>query len=116
MDVKNLVCIECPIGCEITVQTENGEVKSVTGHTCPRGKIYAENEVVCPKRVVTSTVKGENGKFVPVKTDKPVTKSEIFAIMERIKGLTVKTPAKIGEIVVENISDDANLVVAGNVK
>ena len=116
IEVRTLVCIECPIGCEITVTTEDGKVTGVTGHTCLRGKAYAENEVVCPKRVVTSTVKGENGKFVPVKTDKPVTKSEIFAIMEKIKGLTVKTPAKIGEIVVENISDGANLVVAGNVK
>ena len=50
---KTLTCIECPIGCEIEVEVENGVVLSVKGNTCPRGKVYAEAEVVCPKRVVT---------------------------------------------------------------
>ena len=51
-----LTCIECPIGCEIEVVVENGAAVSVTGNGCLRGKTYAQNEVVCPKRVVTSTV------------------------------------------------------------
>ena len=112
---KNLTCIECPIGCEIEVDIEDGKVISVKGNTCPRGKMYAENEVICPKRVVTSTVRAENGVMVPVKTDKPIKKSEIFTVMKKINETTCVLPVKIGGILVENISDDANLVVAGNV-
>ena len=112
---KNLTCIECPIGCEIEVEIEDGKVVSVKGNTCPRGKMYAENEVICPKRVVTSTVRAENGVMVPVKTDKPIKKSEIFTVMKKINETTCVLPVKIGDILVENISDDANLVVAGNV-
>ena len=41
--IKTLTCIECPVGCEIRVETENGEVKSVQGNSCPRGKMYAES-------------------------------------------------------------------------
>ena len=112
---KNLTCIECPIGCEIEVEIEDGKVVSVKGNTCPRGKMYAENEVICPKRVVTSTVRAENGVMVPVKTDKPIKKTEIFTVMKKINETTCILPVKIGDILVENISDDANLVVAGNV-
>ena len=44
--IRTLTCIECPVGCEITAETENGEVKSVRGNSCPRGRMYAESEVV----------------------------------------------------------------------
>lgn len=111
---KNLTCIECPIGCEIEVELENGAVVSVKGNNCPRGKLYAEAEVVCPKRVVTSTVRAENGEMIPVKTDRPVRKDAIFEVMQKINRTTCKTPVALGDILVENICDDANLVVAGN--
>ena len=111
---KNLTCIECPIGCEIEVEVENNVVFSVKGNTCPRGKLYAEAEVVCPKRVITSTVRAENGEMIPVKTDKPVRKDAIFEVMQKINATTCKMPVALGDILVENICDDANLVVSGN--
>ena len=114
MKIVKLTCIECPIGCSIEVGLVDNQPVSITGNTCPRGKLYAENEIICPKRVITSTVKAENGKMVPVKTDKPVTKSKIFAIMETVNKITVQTPVKIGDVVYENISDGANLIVTGN--
>ena len=56
MSTKTLTCIECPIGCLIEVTMEKGVISDIKGNGCPRGKLYAENEVVCPRRVVTSTV------------------------------------------------------------
>ena len=115
-EVKKLTCIECPIGCEVAVTVEDGKVLSVTGNSCPRGKIYAENEVICPKRVVTSTVRATDGQMVPVKTDKPVRKTEIFTVMQAINGVKCTLPVKIGDVLVEKISDDANLIATGNVE
>ena len=66
-DIIRLTCIECPLGCDIEVQKENGELK-ITGNSCPRGKLYATNEVTCPKRVLTTTVRCEGGELVSVKT------------------------------------------------
>ena len=114
MSIVSLTCIECPIGCSIEVEMQDGKVVSVKGNACPRGKLYAENEVVCPKRVETSTVRATDGTMVPVKTDKPVKKSEIFAIMEKINNTVCVLPVKIGDVLVENISDDANLIATGN--
>ena len=110
----NLTCIECPIGCSIEVTMDEGKVVSVKGNACPRGKVYAEAEVVCPKRVVTSTVRAENGEMIPVKTDRPVRKDAIFAVMQKINATTCKMPVVVGQVLVENICDDAHLVVAGN--
>lgn len=111
---KCLTCIECPMGCEITVELENGKVLSVSGNNCPRGKLYAEAEVVCPKRVITSTVRAENGEMIPVKTDKPVRKDAMFLVMQKINSITCKMPVKLGDVLIENVCDDANLIVSGN--
>ena len=116
MSVRNLTCIECPIGCSITVELDEGKVVSVKGNACPRGDLYARNEVTAPKRVVTSTVRAEGGVMVPVKTDTPVPKDEIFEIMQKINAVTCKLPVKIGDVLLENIADGANLVATGNAK
>lgn len=113
---RKLTCIECPMGCDITVESTGGKVLSVSGNGCPRGKKYAENEVVCPKRVLTSSVRAKNGSMVPVKTDVPVNKSDLFALMKKINSATVETPVKIGDVIVKNIADGANLVATGNIE
>ena len=111
---KTLTCIECPMGCEIEVELKDGKVISVSGNNCPRGKVYAEAEVVCPKRVITSTVRAENGEMIPVKTDRAVRKEAIFDVMKKINATTCSIPVAVGEVLVENICDDANLIVSGN--
>ncbi len=116
MEVKKLTCIECPIGCDVEVTLEKGKVASVKGNSCPRGKSYAENEVVCPKRVVTSSVRAVNGEMVSVKTDNPIPKTEIFSVMEKINKTTCSLPVKIGDVLVENISDGVNLVATTNME
>ena len=113
---KKITCIECPMGCEISVSVENGKVVAIVGNTCPRGKLYAENEVVCPKRVLTTTVKTDKGILIPVKTDAPVKKQDLLVLMEKINKMIVKLPLKIGDVVCANFADGANLVVAGNVE
>lgn len=112
--IKTLTCIECPIGCEIEVTVENEKVVALKGNGCPRGKLYAEAEVVCPKRVITSTVRSESGEMIPVKTDKPVRKDAMFEVMKTINAFVCKPSVKLGDVLVENICDDANLVVSGN--
>lgn len=115
MITKELTCIECPLGCHIEVDLEyDNKVAAVRGNSCPRGKAYAESEVVCPVRVLTSSVRATNGAMVCVKTDKPIKKSEIFDIMKRINRATCTLSIKIGDVIVENIADGVNLVATGN--
>ena len=55
MEKRNLTCIGCPMGCQITVEFEGEEVFSVKGNTCAIGDKYARQEVTHPERTVTST-------------------------------------------------------------
>ena len=77
---KEMICIVCPVGCHISVNTETYEVK---GNACPRGAVYGKEELTAPKRVVTSTVKIKNAldKRCPVKTEKSIPKELNFKLM-----------------------------------
>ncbi|MBR2870434.1 MAG: DUF1667 domain-containing protein [Clostridia bacterium] len=116
MKTVNLTCVECPMGCAIEVQLDGESVVSVVGNTCPRGLAYAKNEVVCPMRVLTTTVKSTDGRMVSVKTDNPIKKSNMFSLMQVINGITVTAPVKIGDIIMKNIEGDVNLVATDCLK
>ena len=111
---KKLTCVECPKGCEITVELDGDKIISVGGYSCQRGKKYAESEVICPRRVLTTTVKCADGGVVFVKTSNPVKKSEIFELMDKINKITVCPPVKIGQIIVKDIAEGSDLIATCN--
>ena len=114
MEQKNLTCIGCPLGCQITVELENGEVISVTGNTCKRGDDYARKEVTSPTRIVTSTVKvsGGNAPMVSVKTKSDIPKDKIFDCAKALKEVMVQAPIAIGDVVLENVAGTGVDIVA----
>ncbi|MBR2968952.1 MAG: DUF1667 domain-containing protein [Clostridia bacterium] len=114
MSSVKVICTECPMGCEIEVLV-NGDEISVEGYGCKRGREYAEAEVVCPRRVVTSTVRSSTGRMVPVKTERPVKRSEIFAVMEKINAAGCSLPVRIGDVIVRCVSEDINVIATANV-
>ena len=58
---KVVTCINCPMGCRVTVRFEDGEIVSVEGQTCKRGETYARQECVEPRRMVTAVLPVESG-------------------------------------------------------
>lgn len=105
-NIKELICIGCPMGCALEVKIENGSVLEVKGNTCPRGKIYAEKECTNPTRIVTSSVRVRGGEMevVSVKTESDIPKDKISKCIEELKGLVVEAPVKIGDIVLKNVA------------
>lgn len=114
MEIKNLTCIGCPLGCAITVETENGEVLSVTGNTCKRGEDYARKEVTHPTRIVTSTVAVRGGSLamVSVKTKSDIPKEKIMDIMKSIENVVVGAPVHIGDVIVKNAAGTGVDIIA----
>ena len=106
MEKRELICIGCPMGCPLTVELEEGQVMSVTGHTCKRGDVYARKEVTNPTRIVTSTVKveGGNADMVSVKTKEDIPKGKIFDCVRALKDVTVKAPVHIGAVVLADVA------------
>ena len=118
MNERELICIGCPMGCPIVVKMEEEKVISVTGNTCPRGDAYARKEVTDPTRIVTTTVRVADGKvpMINVKTEYDIPKDKIFDCIVALRGVTIKAPVQIGDIVLENVAGTGvNIVAAGNV-
>ena len=114
---RELTCIVCPIGCQLSVTLENGIVTEVIGNTCPRGKQYAVDECTNPVRTITTTARTSNGGVIPVKTDKPIPKNLMFECMKEINRAAVSLPAQIGDVVIENLlNTGANVVVTANME
>lgn len=115
---KKLICVSCPVGCEISVKTEGDRVVEITGNRCPRGETYARQETIAPMRVLPTSIKVRNGEWplVSVKTDRPVPKHLIAEIMKLVRTLAVEAPIGIGQVIAEDLlSTDANLVATRNV-
>ena len=113
-ELRNLICIGCPMGCPVTVELEGGEIVNVTGHTCKRGDVYARKEVTNPTRIVTSTVMVEGGTadMVSVKTRDDVPKGKIFECVQALKGLTVQAPVRIGDVILSNAAGTGVDIIA----
>ena len=114
MEIKSIICINCPLGCPLTVGIEDGKVVSVEGNTCKRGETYAVKEITNPSRTVTSTVKVVGGErpVVAVRTKTDIPKDKIFACMEAINAAEVTAPVKIGDVVISDVCGTGVDVVA----
>lgn len=107
-DIRKLTCIGCPMGCQLEVTVQNGEVLSVTGHTCARGDAYARKEVTNPTRIVTSTVRLLGSKTgaatVSCKTRSDIPKDKIFSCIQDLTGVAVSAPVHIGDVIKHDVA------------
>ncbi len=114
MEKRELTCIRCPLGCQVTVTLDNGEVVDVTGNTCPNGDKYARKEVTNPTRVVTSLVRVNGGEMamLSVKSADDVPKGKIFDVLDEIKPIVVDAPCKIGDVIIDDVAGTGVKIVA----
>ena len=102
--MSELICIKCPMGCRMQID-KNEAQWDVAGNTCPKGREYAIEEMTCPRRIVTCLVKVEGAEQpLSVKTDGAVPKERIFACIQEIKRLKLKSPVQIGQVLISNVA------------
>ena len=110
--MTEIICVICPRGCHLQVDETGG---TVTGNHCARGEAYGRSELLHPVRSVTSTITihGAAVPRLPVKTDRPIPKEQVFACMDLIHAAAVQAPVAAGDILYENVLGcGANLVAA----
>jgi CxxC motif-containing protein len=130
---RELVCITCPIGCRLSVEGSSAENLAVSGNRCPRGAVYAREELFSPKRVVTATIRlrlGDAGKAqphraaqyaavprrLPVKTTAPLAREKIPELLNLIAGLEIEAPVQIGAVLAKDLyGTGIDLVATRNV-
>ena len=118
MEQRELICINCPLGCPLTISLENGEVVGVSGNTCPRGEAYGRKECTNPTRIVTSTVRVAGGNFpvVSVKTASDIPKGKMSDCVRALKEVTAQAPIHIGDVLLENVAETGvNIIATRNV-
>ena len=114
MEIRNLTCIGCPMGCPLTVKLEDPEGISIEGYTCKRGAVYGKKEVTNPTRIVTTTVRVSGGTepVVSVKTKEDIPKDQIFACIRAMKEITVPAPVHNGDVVLHDAAHTGVDVIA----
>ncbi len=102
--VRELICINCPMGCHLTVTWEEGKEPVVTGNTCKRGEVYGIQEVKEPRRTVTCLMTlSDRSEPLSVKTKEPVPKKMIFSCLNEIYSVHPAAPVREGDVVIEDL-------------
>ena len=114
METRELICINCPLGCSLTVTMENGAVKKVEGNTCKQGEAYGKKEVTNPTRIVTSSVRVAGGSLpvVSVKTASDIPKEKIYDCAEALRFVRVNVPVHIGDVVLKDVCQTGVDIIA----
>ena len=112
-------CTTCPSECLLTVEVERdadgvAEVRSVAGNSCPRGDKFAHQELICPMRVLTTTVAVSGGEeaLLPVRTAEAIPLALHAQAMTLIRGLVVNAPIRMGDVVLPNLLDTGTDLIA----
>ncbi|MHA2035071.1 MAG: DUF1667 domain-containing protein [Promethearchaeota archaeon] len=111
---KEIRCIICPTGCLVHVENVNGEL-IIEGHSCKRGEEYGREEFIAPKRILTTTIRVENGflPLIPVRSDKPLPKERLQEALKEIAITKIKAPIKMGDILLKDILGlEANIIAS----
>lgn len=103
--IKELICIECPKGCSLSVNIENSLVIKVSGGQCPKGEEYAISEIENPCRILTTTIltEGRVLKILPVRTDRPIPKRRIFEAIKEVRKIKVNKALKAGDVILKDL-------------
>lgn len=114
MEKIEIICLICPLACNIELTVDGENIVDITGFECKKGKEYALQEYKSPQRVLTATVSTtcKTRPLLPVKTAGPVPKKLLIHCMKILAGKEVSPPVTIGQAIVENIMDTEINVVA----
>ena len=113
---KQLICINCPMGCRLNVEIDKSRVLSVNGNICKRGEKFAFQEALEPPRILTSLMRIEGyEKPFSVKTSSPILKRMLFDCIEQIFSNPVersKLPIHVGDVIISDVCGSGTDIIA----
>jgi CxxC motif-containing protein len=96
----------CPNGCEITYD--------LSGGMCEKGPAYVKNEILNPRRTLTSSVRVAGGTIplASVKTTGFIPKEKLRDAMEKISKIVVEAPVEPGRVICRDFIEEGISLVA----
>ena len=91
MNIRELTCIGCPMGCQLRATLEDGVVTAVTG---------------------TVRVLGGPLPVVPVRTQGEVPKEKVLEVARALHYAAVPAPVQVGQVVLADVCGTGVAVVA----
>jgi CxxC motif-containing protein len=110
---KTMICINCPRGCTLEVSNENGEIQ-VTGNSCPRGEAFGRQEMICPMRTISSTVRTifPEVPVLPCRVSQEIPKEKISDVMHAINQAVIRTRIGSGDVIIKDVEHTGADVIA----
>jgi len=115
---EELTCITCPLGCRLTAERGMDGDLTVSGNRCARGAVYAREELLAPKRVVTATcragppVPGSGGRGpgaagdlprrIPCRSAGAFPRERVPELLAAIYALEVAYPVERGQVLLRD--------------
>lgn len=109
-----MTCIQCPRGCDLTVDVVDAKVVSVSGNGCELGPAWARREVEDPIRVLTTSVRVLRGQedLVSVRTATAIPRRLLADALAVAKELRIEAPVTVGRVIAENLAGSGIALVA----
>jgi CxxC motif-containing protein len=102
--MKELICIGCPMGCQLQVDVQDGTISKVSGSVCQRGVQYAHDEILQPRRMVTSLIHVAGSRIpLSVRTRTAIPRHLIGDCLRRIREIQAALPIRIGDVIEADI-------------
>lgn len=113
--ITHYLCIGCPLGCRLEVEEdEDGSIVEVRGHSCRKGKTFAQREHHDPRRMVTTTVAVDGGRWarLPVHTTDEVPKHLVGDVVRHLRSTRLRAPIERGQLIERDVLGTGADVVA----
>lgn len=109
------LCIGCPLGCRLELDEDaDGSIVEIRGSSCRRGDRYAVQEHTDPRRLVTTTVAVDGGRWprLPVKTVGEIPRDRVREAVAALAQVRVTAPVRLGDVILAELLDTGCPVVA----
>jgi len=117
--VKTITCTVCPRGCSLKV-TQKGNDILVEGASCPRGRAYGREEMIDPRRMLTTSVwvslPDGTKKRLPVRTSDLVPRRLFGELLDTLHQSSFRAPVAPGEVLIPDIlSTGADIIASSGI-
>jgi CxxC motif-containing protein len=98
-----VISIKVPEGIDLEAEDLLDSLE-VAGNKCKHGLKYVHQELVEPRRILTSTVRVVGTeRMLSVRTTEPVPRADIMSVMGELAKLEVKPPIKTGQVIQSDV-------------
>lgn len=116
IEIKEYICIGCPVGCPLQLEHEENLIKEVSGYECNRGAKYARQEFTDPRRSISTTVSisGAIRPRLPVKVSGAVHKDRVLEAARKIHEIEVAAPVYMGQVLLKDLLGEKGIDVVAS--